>query len=921
MKAFPRVSTLSLGAAALLCTPTAHATLADYKNAVTNEAGIISFYTFDQSNAIDSRGLHNGTASGGASFGPGISSGSTALLLDGTGRVNLGLVPDFDFTDTTGSIEAWVRVDWPGTSPGYNPCLFADRNGGPVRWSVHMNGNKSGVGVWNGMGYATLPISAPGTAWHHLVVTFSFGSVEMFWDGVSIGTFAAELAGAANSTQIGSSSSGVTAEGWIGAFDEVAFYADPLSATAVQAHYAAFFAGTPPVITSQPLSGNYLPAVPLRVAVGATGPSLSYQWSKGGVPITGATDSALTFSSLTAGDAGTYRVAVHNPAGDVISSNAVITVTDTLPSPLVQYQTAVVAQPSLLASYSFDRLTADTTVGLYNGFLSGTAYYGQGVDGGPGQGVLLDGSGHVALGTISDFDFADSTGTVEAWVRADWSSSFGSYAPCLFADREGGQVTWSVHMNADKKGLGVWNGSSYQPLPLPDARTDWHHLAVVFDTGTNTIYWDGLALGTREQALGLGSASTQLGSSTSLLTTEGWIGLLDEVAFYADALPPSTIQNHYMAFVGNTRPVITVQPVGGAFYTSQPFEMLVGATGADRTYQWFKNTISIPGATNWNLTFPSLAPADSGDYFVSVSNPSGTTNSITVALQVGNNLGQYQAAVSNETSLISYYTFDVANGADSKGTNNGSVVNLVSFGPGVGLGNDNALVLDGSGHIALGVVPAFDFADGNGTVEAWIRPDWTTNPGYDPTLFANRIASAIQVDWSIHMARFQDVIGNWNGLFYQTAPLPGFSGWHHFAVTFGGDKVAMYWDGQPLGGFSQPIHLTTGLTTQIGSSDPVTTTEGWIGGLDEVAFYRSTLGPDAILNHFLAMVGSAPRPSLSISRSANQVILSWPAATTGYTLEYAPSLTTPAWTPVTGVVNNTVTNDIAAGNRFFRLRK
>ena len=132
----------------------------------------------------------------------------------------------------------------------------------------------------------------------------------------------------------------------------------------------------------------------------------------------------------------------------------------------------------------------------------------------------------------------------------------------------------------------------------------------------------------------------------------------------------------------------------------------------------------------------------------------------------------------------------------------------------------------------------------------------------------------------------------------------------------------MYWDGQPLGSFGQPIHLTTGLPTQIGSSDPDTTTEGWIGGLDEVALYRSTLGADAILDHFLAMVGATTSPpTLTAARSGNQLALSWPLDATGFTLESTDVLPAVAWSPVPGVVNNQVTVEVTGGGRFFRLRK
>ncbi len=228
-------------------------------------------------------------------------------------------------------------------------------------------------------------------------------------------------------------------------------------------------------------------------------------------------------------------------------------------------------------------------------------------------------------------------------------------------------------------------------------------------------------------------------------------------------------------------------------------------------------------------------------------------------------------------------------------------------------------MLDGTGNIDLGTVPDFDFANGAGTVEAWIRADWTTNPGYDPCVAADRNGGP--TDWSIHMGRNRDGIGNWNGSHFQTLGLADTTGWHHYAAAFGGGSVSMYWDGALLGTFGQPIDLSTGLTTQIGSSAPASTPEGWIGALDEVAFYGATLSAGAIQNHFLAMVGAAPPPALSFSRSGQQLTLTWPADALGFTLESADKLPATSWTPVSGVSGNKVVVDVSAGTRFYRLRK
>ena len=130
----------------------------------------------------------------------------------------------------------------------------------------------------------------------------------------------------------------------------------------------------------------------------------------------------------------------------------------------------------------------------------------------------------------------------------------------------------------------------------------------------------------------------------------------------------------------------------------------------------------------------------------------------------------------------------------------------------------------------------------------------------------------------------------------------------------------MYWDGKPLGIFPQAINFNSAKTTQIGSSNPTTTGEGWIGDLDEVAFYSSTLDDATIWNHFLAMVGPEAPPAITIGLSGNQVTLSWPASAVGFTLESSDDLLGTTWTPVSGVVGNTVTLDVGPGNQFFRLK-
>ena len=82
-------------------------------------------------------------------------------------------------------------------------------------------------------------------------------------------------------------------------------------------------------------------------------------------------------------------------------------------------------------------------------------------------------------------------------------------------------------------------------------------------------------------------------------------------------------------------------------------------------------------------------------------------------------------------------------------------------------------------------------------------------------------------------------------------------------------------------------------------------TDSWYFGIDDVGLY--------------AISGTAPEPELVATVSGGNLTISWPAGLTGYILQESASLTAPAWSPVGGVVNNSVSVPIQTGNRFYRL--
>ena len=85
-----------------------------------------------------------------------------------------------------------------------------------------------------------------------------------------------------------------------------------------------------------------------------------------------------------------------------------------------------------------------------------------------------------------------------------------------------------------------------------------------------------------------------------------------------------------------TGPTITVQPKGLTVAAGQPAAFSVEATGAPPLrYQWRRNGVNIPGATDASYTVPIAVPFDSGATFsVLVANGAGKTASTPATLTV-----------------------------------------------------------------------------------------------------------------------------------------------------------------------------------------------------------------------------------------------------------------------------------------------
>lgn len=260
---------------------------------------------------------YNGNSGGG--------SGSTEFATCGinhTGtRVNWGS------TNASASDGLWFTVDGEGGAasdyrayvgnPGGNPAQLAFASSG-----LTANGAQTDDATADPFWLALFPsptYETPGTPGKHWVQ----GEVSQ-WNGVI--TWRMNGVVVAQRTNTSSYTSGNIMLGYMDIFPSIA---NPKADNyVIFDNVQVLTPAAPPVITNQPasLTVNAGSHATFNVSAGGTAP-LAYQWKFNSGAISGATASSLTLSNVQMANAGTYSLIVSNVAGSVVSSNALLTVT------------------------------------------------------------------------------------------------------------------------------------------------------------------------------------------------------------------------------------------------------------------------------------------------------------------------------------------------------------------------------------------------------------------------------------------------------------------------------------------------------------------------------------------------------------------------------------------------------------------
>jgi hypothetical protein len=235
--------------------------------------------------------------------------------------------------------------------------------------------------------------------------------------------------------------------------------------------------------------------------------------------------------------------------------------------------------------------------------------------------------------------------TIEVWAKV-LSGSTGHRSPLASRDDspQRGYIFYATPSDTWEFWTGTgeqvgWNTVGGAAVEL-DA---WAHLVGTFD-GTNKLFYvNGVLVGGNQSRLGLNESKVlRIGASATESPVGDFFfaGDVDEVAVYNKAIAADRVLAHYTAGAGappaaDVAPALALQPQALNRFKGESATLTAIATGSlPLNYQWKKNDVNIPGATNLTLVLTNLQPADAGAFTLEVSNAAGSVASDPAALAV-----------------------------------------------------------------------------------------------------------------------------------------------------------------------------------------------------------------------------------------------------------------------------------------------
>jgi hypothetical protein len=319
-------------------------------------------------------------------------------------------------------------------------------------------------------------------------------------------------------------------------------------------------------------------------------------------------------------------------------------------------------------------------------------------------------------------------------------------------------------------------------------------------------------------------------------------------------------------------PVFTTQPLS-QFATNGDNVTLNAVAGGPGpiSFQWLFNNSPLPGATNTNLVLTSVQRANTGSYQLVAANPFGAIRSAVATLTV-----LVPPCPGVPQGIIAWWKGE-NNALDVVGGNNGTLVNAVTFAPGI---VGTAFSFDGiSAYVEITNSAAFNFGRTSPmSVELWA---YRTGTAGVMQIIGKRDGCASS---GIHYQMAFDgnglVFGGDSGLVRSGSQLP-LNIWTHLAATFDGSTFRFYTNGVLAGTGTGMLGPPATTPLRIGTAGTCST---FAGLLDEVSIYQTALSSNEVAAIYLAgSGGKCAIPTVPIAFDTSPSVTGW--TTNGFQMQ------------------------------------
>ncbi len=303
----------------------------------------------------------------------------------------------------------------------------------------------------------------------------------------------------------------------------------------------------------------------------------------------------------------------------------------------------------------------------------------------PGRALRVDNAagGACAIVPANSALALSGSWTVETWIKTNAvGGPTTAYPWVLFIG--GATMPLRFELNATARTFSAWtyaaDGTSNSFSGVgPFELGQWYHLALVGDAAQSKLRFlvhraDGSLLAQREATVSLATLGL-LDSGANLhaggvpggsnVQFDGWFDELHLVrrALALEQTPPTPS--------AVTAPVITQPPQSVTVTDGQPAAFTVAASGAGPfTYQWYRNGVAVPDATDSACLISVATAAQAGAYTVTVTNAAGTTSAGPATLTVRDTFTSWRARHFTATELTNPAVVGAAADPDGDGLNN-----------------------------------------------------------------------------------------------------------------------------------------------------------------------------------------------------------------------------------------------------------